>query len=178
MKNILIATVLIFVVLTSYGQTRLKEYTATNGITYHEKDTIKLGRGSAPNGDFLFFQMGGWGAALTYNSYAGSDQHNLNRHYSGGNVVLKKIMSYKLKGAVKVYFVVGGGNITNYNLHIEDAIASCEIANCNEPTPTVVTVAPAPDKFDQLKKLKGLLTEGIITQEEYDKEKAKLLEVN
>ena len=38
---------------------RLDEYKATNGITYHEGDTVRLGRGSAPNGDFLYLQMGG-----------------------------------------------------------------------------------------------------------------------
>lgn len=72
-----------------------------------------------------------------------------------------------------VYFTVGGGNITNYTLDIENAIATCEVENCieekNERNSSV-------DKYDQLKKLKELFDEGILTQEEYDAEKKKILE--
>ena len=66
MKKIVFA----FFVLISISATaqRVETYTASNGVTYHHSDTIHLGMGSAPNGDFLYLQMGGWGAAMTGNS--------------------------------------------------------------------------------------------------------------
>jgi hypothetical protein len=153
-----------------------KEYKASTGVTYHVGDTIKLGRGSATNGDFLWLQMGGWGAVMSYNQNKGSDQFNIGKGYSGMNVILKRIKTIKFKGATKTIFVVGGGNITNYDLHIEDAIESCEIAICKMSNATAAA-GPA-DKFDQLKKLKELYNEGVLSHEEYDAEKAKLLSQN
>ena len=151
-----------------------KEYVASNGVTYHVGDTIKLGRGSANNGDFLWLQVGGWGAALSYNQNKGSDQFNIGKGYSGMNVILKKIKTVKFKGATKTIFSVGGGNITNYDLHIEDAIETCEIAICKISNATAAVQVPA-DKYDRLKKLKELYNEGVLSHEEYDAEKAKLL---
>jgi hypothetical protein len=69
--------------------------------------------------------------------------------YSGLNVIIKKNKTSYFKGAVKTGFIVGGGNITNYLLLIEDAIATCEIKDCVEKA----TVISQSDKFDKLKKL-------------------------
>jgi hypothetical protein len=151
-----------------------KEYKASNGVTYHIGDTIKLGRGSANNGDFLWLQMGGWSAALSYDANKGSDQLNLGKHHSGLNVIVKKMKTMKLKGAERTYFIVGGGNITNYNLYIEDAIETCEVAICKQSNATAV-LQVSTDKYDQLKKLKELYNEGTLSHEEYDAEKTKLL---
>lgn len=148
--------------LSASAQT-LPEYKASNGITYKPGDTVKLGRGSHPNGDFRYLVMGGLAAS-------GGDSDNIPKHYSGMNVIIKKIKTQKMKGAEKVWFIVGAGNIVNYNLAIEDAIATCEVSDCKNQT------AASSDKYDQLAKLKGLLDSGVITQEEYDKEKKKLLD--
>ena len=150
-----------------------KEYKASNGVTYHVGDTIKLGRGSANNGDFLWLQMGGWAAVTSYNQNKGTSQFNIGKHYSGLNIIVKKIKTMKMKGAERTYFIVGGGNITNYNLYIEDAIETCEVAICKESNATATVSAS--DKFDRLKKLKELYNDGTLSHEEYDAEKAKLL---
>ena len=151
------------------------DYKASNGITYHIGDTIKLGRGSATNGDFRFLQMGGWAAVAGYNSNAGSSQFNIGKSYSGLNVILRKIKEQRFKGATKITFVVGGGNITNYNLMIEDAIATCEIADCIEKVQKVEIINQS-SRLDELKKLKELLDAGAITKDEYEVEKRKLLD--
>lgn len=169
----LISLVFVFLSFVSYSQ-KLDSYKASNGIVYHVNDTIKLGRGSAPNGDFLYLQMGGWGAAMSYNSNRGSNQFNIGRSYSGLNVIVRKIRSFKFKGAESVVFVVAGGNITNYNLMIEDAIKTCEIADCKKDA-IPVTVVNQTSKFDELKKLKELFDSGALTEEEYKAEKEKLL---
>lgn len=164
-----IVITLLFVAMATFsiGQ---DTYKASNGITYHIGDTILLGRGSAQNGDFLYLQMGGWAAIAGHDQSKGSDQNNISKAYSGTAVTLKKIKTYKIKGVAKVYFTVGGGNITNYSLIIEDAIESCEVKDCNKKEG-----AKADDKYAKLAKIKELLDSGVLTQEEFDKEKAKIL---
>lgn len=151
-------------------------YKASNGKTYHVGDTIKLGRGSAPNGYFRYLNEGGWGMMMTYNSNRSESQFNAARSFSGMNVNIKKIKTIKgHAGSVRTYFVVGAGTITNYWLFIEDAIATCEVADCVQPTQQV-SAAAVPDKFDQLKKLKDLFDSGALTKDEYDAQKKKILD--
>lgn len=152
------SVLLLSISLTSFAQQNHPEYKASNNVTYHIGDTVKLGRGSGNSGQFVFVYAAGLsgGAALP-------------SHYASGNAVIKKVQTWKVKGAVRWHLVVGVGLLTNYYIQIEDAIATCEVAQCN--TPTAQT-----DKFDQLKKLKELLDSGAITQEEYDAEKKKILE--
>ena len=166
----LLTLLLLFCSITIYGQNQ-KTYSASNGMTYTEGDTIMLGMGSMPNGDFKWLQMGGWAAAMSYNSNAGSSQFNIGKGYANTAVVLKKIKSYKTKGTEKYYFIVGGGNITNYYLYIEEAIETCEI-KCK---PFAQSNNIQSDKYDQLKKIKELFDNGVISSEEYEKEKQKLL---
>src|ERR1700743_3493341 len=128
-KSILIACAII-IALSAKAQ-KITEYTATNGITYHVKDTVRLGMGAAPNGTFLYLQIGGWGAVLDYDASKGPNQLNVGRGYANTAVVIKSIKTTQIKGVVKYIFVVGGGNITNYNLTIDDAIQVCEVVPCN-----------------------------------------------
>lgn len=174
MKRFLTIIIVLTLVLSYsvYGQ-KMTEYTASNGITYKVGDKVKLGRGSAPNGDFLYLQMGGWGAVMSANTNQGSDQFNIGKGYSGLSVDIKKMKAHKFKGEEKVIFTVGGGNITNYNLSIEDAIATCEVADCNKEEATSQT---SESKLDKLSKLKELFDAGALTQEEFDSEKKKILE--
>jgi hypothetical protein len=158
---------LIFVFLLSplwaFTQRSLTEYKASNDVTYHIGDTVKLAQGSAHNHDFLYVVTGGLAPGVS-----------LPRGYTGRIAVIKKILNARFKGTDKIYFAVGVGLLTNYYIYIEDAIANCEIADAckdkNQP------IESSSDKYDQLKKLKDLLDQGVLTQEEYDKEKAKLLE--
>jgi hypothetical protein len=170
MKTPAIIVLFVFFITAAYGQ---KEYTAINRITYRKGDTVKLGLGSAPNGTFLYLQMGGWGAIMNYDSNKGPNQLNIGRGYANTAVIIKKIKSGRISGVEKHWFVVGGGNITNYNLFIDEAIQACEVVPCQPPN--TMEQRPAEDKFDKLKKLKALLDDGAITQAEYDDQKKKIL---
>jgi len=173
MKQI-IATFVLAVIFFNVQSQKLTEYKAINGITYKIGDTVRLGRGSSPSGTFLYLQMGGWGAVLSYDSNGGPNQLNIGRAYANTAVVIKKIKAGRIKGIEKYWFVVGGGNITNYNLTIDDAIQACEVVPCESQNQATV-VQQSDDNFDKLKKLKALLDSGAITQAEYDEQKKKLL---
>lgn len=145
-------------------------YNAPNGISYHEGDTVKIGRGSGLNGSFVYLTFGGW---VQYTDPNLAQSGNVSSAISGFGVVIKKIRRTTLKGVSKVYFTVGAGNISNYYLDIDGAIASCEVVPCKNAAEA--TQPAKPDKLDQLKKLKELLDTGAITQEEFDTEKKKIL---
>ena len=161
MKKSIVLLLLISGILNA--QENLKEYTASNGITYKIGDRIKLGKGIGGQGTFVYLKMAGW--------MAGTDTQ-IGSAYAGLNVDLKKIKKYKFKGAEKIIFTVGGGNLTNYSLEIEEAISVCEIIDCNgKPVDTIIES----DKYDKLNKLKILLDNGTLTKEEFEIEKKKLL---
>ena len=133
MKKLSFIIVLFLVSSHSFAQ-KLKEYKAINGITYKIGDTVKLDSGSGVNGEFLYLQMGGWGAVALFNSNNGSDQLNIGRGYAHSFVLVKKIKKNSYKGRSKVIFTVDGGNISNYSLLIDDAIDVCEVAPCKPTT--------------------------------------------
>lgn len=158
--------ILLLLLVTGFAnaQERILEYKASNNVTYKVGDTIQLGRGSGIQGTFVYLKIAGWAAGSAT---------QIGSAYGGLNVNIKKIKKATFKGAEKIYFTVGGGNITNYSLEIEEAIATCEVKDCTSPQGTVISQS---DKYDKLKKLKDLLSDGTLSQEEYDSEKKKLLQ--
>lgn len=150
------------------AQKSISEYAASNGITYRVGDTVKLGRGSEPNGDFRYLNIAGWAGAMS------EDPHNsAHRNYSGFNAIVKRISYLNIKGAKRYYFIVGVGNITNFRLHIEDAIETCEVKPCKDDSRG--SVIQQQSAADELLKFKKLRDDGIITEEEYQSKKEKLL---
>jgi hypothetical protein len=171
MKSIILLLAILF--SFSVSAQKLNSYDASNGLTYKVGDTVKLGLGSGNNGNFVFLRMGGWAAM------ASGEVSPIGSGYSNMGVVVKKIRKSKMKGVEKVIFTVGGGNITNYVLSIEDAIETCEVKPCkdNNKPQVVVATSKEDDKYDKLAKLKELFDDGILTKEEYEAEKKKLLDL-
>lgn len=161
--------IVIFLIPLAALSQKLKEYHASNGKTYHPGDTIRLGLGSMPNGDFKYIQINqllpGPPDPRRSNAFAAR------KDMSNNNYVIKKITNVEqIAGGTKVAITIRTGGIPTCDIWIEDAIAACEVQPCpNQKTGTTVSVA------DELIKLKKLLDEGAITKAEYDAQKKKLL---
>lgn len=169
-KGYVFYTLLIFMGLMvhfSSAQKRMDSYTATNGVTYNEDDMVTLNVGSGINGTFISLYVGGW---------ATPPQQGLGSGYNDYPLKIKKIKKFTKRGAEKVVFTVGGGNITNYYLVIEDAIRECEVLPCNGNDIQKVEIVDSEDKYDKLAKLKKLFDDGVLSKEEYESEKKKILE--
>lgn len=153
-----------------FSQAQITEYKAANGVTYHVNDTVKLGKGSKPDGSFLYVEDRGPGSlGLPGPGRGGS--HSLTKQFTNGGVILKSIRKVPVNGVDKYLFMVSTGGLFRFSMFVDDAIAACEVKPCavaDSPKP-VASVA------DEIKKLKGLLDAGAITQAEYDSQKKKLL---
>ncbi|MCK0126914.1 SHOCT domain-containing protein [Gelidibacter sp. F2691] len=164
MNRIILLTFSLLIGNGIYAQ-NLKEYKASNGITYKIGDDVIMGIGSGNNDQYVYM----W---ITSALAKGGEIKS--RAYNGYPVTIKKIKRFKDKKTEKVLFLVGGGNISNYTLDIENAIESCEIKDCGNNSTKISDKET--DKYEKLKKLKELLDSGIITQAEFDSEKKKILE--
>jgi hypothetical protein len=151
----------LFMSFFSYGQMfdLLDEYVASDGVTYKIDDEIKLGKGSGKNGVFVYVNIGGWAVS------SDPEYNHLGAANSGLLVTIKKIKQFDTKRFKGVVFVVGGGNITNYNLNIEEAISTMEIESKGYTENKAM---------EELKRAKDKLDLGLITQEEFDKKKSEL----
>ena len=167
---------LLFISNYSYAQSDDnygKSYTASNGIIYHEGDSVLMGYGSSPNGSYQYFTLGGTLAVMSYNSNAGANQFDASKGFGGLKLRIIKIKSIKYLGQNKTYFVVKA-QVGRFNLFIEDAIKFCEVKPCNENNKGA-TIIQAPSDADELAKFKKLLDEGVINQDEYDAKKKAIL---
>lgn len=152
------------------------EYTASNGITYHVGDTLKLGRGSDPQGNFRYVVIGGWASWLPRNSSKGAEQDNMGRAFTGTAAVIRKMRTETRKKVDRQVFVVGMSAISNCDIYIEDALATGEVVG-GKKTETVAVAAPVASSADELAKYKKLLDQGAITKPEYEAIKKKLLKL-
>jgi hypothetical protein len=173
MKKLILLSVLFASLNVCIAQKRIKltEYPASNGINYKLGDKVKMYKGSGANGNFVNLYLGGWGA-LAY----GSNAISFGAGTNGLMLEILKIERQVSKRWDKVYFTVAGGNISNYILDIEGAIISCEIEDCKKEVQKVEIVKDKEDKYDKLAKLKKLLDDGVISSDEFEKEKKKILE--
>lgn len=158
-KILLIAALSVSCVMTKAQS--ITEYKASNGVTYHLKDTIKLGIGSGFDGRFVYVLP-----SLLNTSDGQRDWFR--RKYTNGSVVLKAIETKTTNNTTIYRFEVGINALYNMYIPIEAAIQAHEIMPFSK-TVAVASVA------DELLKLKSLLDSGGITQAEYDIQKKRIL---
>lgn len=146
-----------------------------NNIYLVEGQDIKLGTGTMPDGDFKYIttSRNNWAAASSDGKL-----YNVGAKWSGHFFRIKRIYEYgnKRRGYT-TYLILGGGNLVNYECDVINAIKSgeIEIAGYTPHNGQAVIIQQPVSKADELKKLKDLKDQGILTEEEFQEEKKKIL---
>lgn len=145
-------------------------YVLSNGISFKEGDTVILGTGSDPTGDFKFIYN-------PPNYLLGVKQQSLSKQYSNAHLIIKRFNTYtNKKVGSKVWAVVNPGGILNGVIELQQAYDAGEIVVKGKPPVSKNASALASGSVaDELIKLKTLLDNGAITKAEYDAQKKKLL---
>lgn len=129
-------------------------------------DTIRLGQGSGSNKGFIYFFDG---------------QHHTGRSdMANSRLVIKSIKELDDPNMGKKYLaIVNPGGIFNWAIDLESAIRSGEVSGINKVRfadgRSQVVIQNKTSAADELIKLKKLLDQGVITKEEFEKQKKKVL---
>lgn len=117
MKVIILFFIVIAASFSCYAQQDTASYKASNGITYHILDRVKLSLGKGINGKFIYMA---W-------NWRGSDDALAGSMYANTSVVIKKITRRLQEIGGKTYFTVDPGTGPNFDLSIEEAIQVGEV---------------------------------------------------
>jgi hypothetical protein len=171
----LILSLFLFLGCYAFGQipgSKFKGPFKTKFREFKEGDTLQVGYGSNPNGDFRFIYQ-------PPNYIWGTEEKPLTKMMSNSRLIIKHFKEYDSpKMGLKFYTVVSIGSIVNNVVELEPAIESGEIIipGYTPASKVQVVQAVAPlSVADELSKLKKLLDDGVLTQAEYDTQKKKLL---
>lgn len=148
-----------------------------DSISVAPGDTLYLGNGSDRRGDFMYIYQ-------PTNFILGVQETSLPRGYANKHFVIKHFKKQKDKrtGEKTVAVVSFGG--FNYVADIESAIKAQEVTSINgrsfikKEEPKSIVVKNEISVADELAKLKRLMDDGIISKDEFDAQKKKLLEKN
>jgi len=178
MKNSFLILTMTFLSITSYGQKKGAEeiitYTTEDGTTYTVGDSIHLGIGSNTNdGNFRY--------VYTLPNFNYNHTRYYNASLNGKFAIIDKMQqngSDKMGYTMYFIFRYPAGKSA---VMVESAIAAGEMITPASKkkaeakgSPIIIQQGGA-SLADEIKKLKDLLDQGILTQEEYDAQKQKLL---
>lgn len=184
MRNLIILCTLFFSTLNFAQQEPKFEkdtLTTSTGFKVYEGLEIKIGTGSMNDGDFKFIRTNASSLFRYYSTtgYQGlANQANSFRRDNSGLVYkVKSIMPRGSKKNGYVYYAKIGRGLINYELDLENAIKTGEIIVPEEfmPKSKSTIVAQTESKYDKLKKVKDLKDSGVLTEEEFQKEKEKIM---
>ncbi|HUQ97015.1 MAG TPA: SHOCT domain-containing protein [Chitinophagaceae bacterium] len=160
-------------------------YITTVGYTVKAGDELVLGKGTLPNKFFAFIYQSPMGY-FSETTYDASNRKSLTSGFAGKKVKVKRLQSYGTKRTgYNVVAIVGAGDIVNYWIELDQAIEAGEIIipepyasklDINKKNAPLVIQQNSVSVADEIKKLKELHDSGVLTKEEYEKEKKKLLE--
>jgi hypothetical protein len=153
---------------------------------YVEQD-IKFGEGTTDDGSFKYIRISSgsmfhYTATQGHSPRAANEANALPSSFNNGVGHVKKIMQRRAgrKGNNVFYLKLGVGLINNYECDITSALKSGEITcigceNFMKSNTQTVIVQQNSSNADELIKLKKLKDDGILTEEEYQEQKKKLL---
>ena len=176
---------ILFACKVSFGQElpilRNDTLFTTSGYYLAKGFNIKIGVGSTDDGDFKFIRINKGSVFKGYsaNQSLANSANSFPRDQAGLYYRVNKIEARGNEKRGYVYYIKISKGMINYEVDIENAIRQGEVElptearkKNNEPTTEAnINFSIA----DELKKLKGLLDEGVLSQEEFDLQKKKLL---
>ena len=159
--------------------------TTSTGFKVYEGLDLKIGTGSMNDGDFKFIRTNAtslfnYTSTTGYNGLA-NQANSFSRSNSGLTYKVKKIMHRGKKKNGYVYYAKIGQSLINYEVDIENAIKYGEIIVPEEFLPkskSNLNTNVIESKYDKLKKIKELKDSGILSDEEFQKEKEKIMKEN
>lgn len=159
--------------------------TTSTGFKVYEGLSIKIGTGSMNDGDFKFIRTN---ASSLFNYYSttgyqglANQANSFRRSNSGLTFKVKKIMTRGNKKNGYVYYAKIGQSLINYEMDVENAIKSGEIVVPEEFLPKTknqIQEIIKESKYDKLKKIKELKDSGVLSEEEFQKEKERIMSEN
>ena len=156
MKNFKITFLILFLTSICFAQT---EYKTTQGLIFKVGDTIQIGQ---PMG--ISLSVGHWKAIFTKKGGEITNNNLINK-----KVVVNKIEN--IDGITRFCFRIYS---SDFYANIDEALAKGEIINpYNKPNNSKKEL----DKYDKLKKAKELFDSGVLTKEEFEIEKKKILDL-
>lgn len=185
MKKITLLFLMLFTAITFAQENTFdgKTLTLKDGGSITVGEDLKLGKGTKDNGYFRYIEVNSASMMRTTNNnnWGVQDANAMSSQYNGlkGKVIRLEERGNRRTGK-KWYAVIGVGEARRYQVDIENALVAGEIyvdgnslnkTSGNTSTPENKTVS----KADELLKLKSLLDEGLITEEEFETMKADVL---
>lgn len=155
-----------------------------SGFVFYKGTEVKIGSGTMPDGSFKYIRI----SASSLMGYTSNTQNAANAanalppSFSGRNSeVLRLQRRGNKKFGYQDYAIIKLGAMARYEVDIDNAILSGEIDLPAEFKPKAkvlqVEVKGASSSLaDELIKLKKLLDDGILTKEEFEAQKKKLLD--
>ena len=184
----LLSLLLVFASLASSSQTKLEEDTiySTSGFKVYKGQELYIGTGSTDDGDFKFIRRNstGLGTMLmqTGDNRYDKSELSLPRNMAGHKGRVVKLVRRGTKKMGYTYEALINFSAGRYEIDIDNAIASGELKVPDEFKPKsnkeAVVIQQQLSAADELKKMKELLDAGVLTQAEYDTQKAKILSRN
>ena len=150
-----------------------------SGFVFKSGEKIKLGTGTMPDGSFKFIRIN----AASMWSYSGNTPNSANNanalppSYNGLNAEISKLQrrGSKKMGFVS-YAILKVGAMQRYEVDLESAISAGEIQIPGYNPKSSATTLSTSSLADELAKLKKLMDDGILSKEEFDAAKKKLLD--
>lgn len=172
MKRLVLLIVTIFLVLHVFAQKKKNslDYIETStGWTINLGDTVQLGTGSLPKGIFKYVTN----ASATKAIEIKQNGSTINTDPAlEDNYKFRKLKVLQIPNTQTL--VVKNGLAGRLSIDVEPAIASGELIKPKQKKEIVVVNQGS--TADELAKIKKLYDEGVLTKEEYEAQKKKLLE--
>ncbi|UOK42277.1 MULTISPECIES: SHOCT domain-containing protein [Flavobacterium] len=183
-KTLFIFTLLIAGICNAQNESKLINDTLTTstGFKVYKGLPLKIGTGSMNDGDFKFIRINET-SMFRYNSTTGyngmvNQANAFGRNNAGLTYNVKDVMTKGSKKNGYVYYGKIGKGLVNYEVDIENAIKFGEIVVPDEFMPKLknqAQVLSTESKYDRLKKIKELKDSGVLSEEEFQKEKQKIM---